>query len=576
MQSGLFARATDIHMMRLSIRRLLASSAILVAFSVAAGPAAAYLPEGRDFAARAGSAASLTMADIANDPAAQALRSLLDTSNRDLAFLEKRDQAGIAEFYQERNYLPVWTENGFLTPRAKAVMARIARADEDGLDPAAFTLPAPGLGERVAAAPSLVARLELTLSRAVLAYARQADGGRLDPRTLSRLMTPKAHYPDPIEVLTRVSSEPDGAAALASYNPQHPAFLKLRQELAAERAANAGIERPKPIPPGKAMKLGVRDPRVPLLRARLGIADPADPAELDLYDDTLAEAVVAFQTEHGLAADGVVGAGTLGILNGATVDRVPLILANMERWRWLPRDLGRFHVFVNIPAFKLDVVKDGKVVHETRVVVGSPKNQSPIFSDEIEHIVVNPYWNVPASIAVKEMLPQIQADPYYLTRRNYEVLVNVNGRMRSVDPGMIDWTSAAARSVRIRQIPGDDNALGDVKFLFPNEHSVYLHDTPSKSYFQRDMRALSHGCIRVMNPFDFADVLVSEEPKISGERIRAMVGGREAWLNLAKHVPVHLTYFTAWVDDSGKLQTRPDIYGHDAKMIKAMGLESSG
>lgn len=535
----------------------------------AALPAAAYVPEGQDFAARAGSAASLALADIASDPSAAALRDLLGEANRDLAFADKRDRAGIAEFYKERHYLPLWTENGFLTPRAKAVIARIARADEDGLDPAAYTLPAPGLGERVAAAPSLVAKLELIVSRAVLLYARQADGGRLDPRTLSKLMTPKAHYPDPVEVLRRVGNEPDPAAVLASYNPQHPGFQALRRELAVERAAEA-VPRPEPVPPGRAMRLGERDPRVPALRARLGVAAPADAADADLYDLALEEAVVLFQREHGLSTDGVVGSGTLGAMNAAVVDKVPVILANMERWRWLPRDLGRFHVMVNIPAFELDVVRDGKIVHETRVVVGKPTNQSPIFSDEIESIVVNPYWNVPASIAVKEMLPRIQADPYYLTRQNYEVLANVGGRMRAVDPGMIDWNSSAARSVRIRQIPGDDNALGDIKFLFPNEHAVYLHDTPSKSFFQRDMRALSHGCIRVMNPFDFADALVSEQPNITGAKLRAMVGGREAWVNLPRHVPVHLTYFTAFVDADGRLVTRPDIYGHDAKMIKAM------
>ncbi len=549
-------------------RRLLAGSMLLGGVATAL-PAVAYVPEGTDFAARAGSAASLALADVASDPSATALRDLLGEANRDLAFADKRDRAGIAEFYKERHYLPLWTENGFLTPRAKAVIARIARADEDGLDPAAYILPAPGLGERVAAAPSLVARLELIVSRAVLLYARQADGGRLDPRTLSKLMTPKAHYPDPVEVLRRVGNESDPAAALASYNPQHPGFQDLRRELAAERAAEAA-PRPEPVPGGPSLRLGQRDPRVPALRVRLGVAAPTEAADADLYDLALEEAVVLSQREHGLSTDGVVGSGTLGVMNAAVVDKVPVILANMERWRWLPRDLGRFHVMVNIPAFELDVVRDGEIVHETRVVVGKPTNQSPIFSDEIESIVVNPYWNVPSSIAVKEMLPRIQADPYYLTRQNYEVLANVGGRMRAVDPGMIDWNSSAARSVRIRQIPGDDNALGDIKFLFPNEHAVYLHDTPSKSFFQRDMRALSHGCIRVMNPFDFADALVSEQPNITGAKLRAMVGGREAWVNLPRHVPVHLTYFTAFVDADGRLVTRPDIYGHDAKMIKAM------
>ncbi len=223
-------------------------------------------------------------------------------------------------------------------------------------------------------------------------------------------------------------------------------------------------------------------------------------------------------------------------------------------------------------AVDIVIVDDGKVVHETRVVTGKVTNQTPIFSDEMESIVVNPSWNVPASITTKEMLPKVRNDPSYLSRNGYQVLARVNGKVVPVSPGSVDWSTASARNIQIRQRPGDDNALGSIKFLFPNEHSVYLHDTPSKSLFQRDQRAFSHGCVRVQNPLEFADVLLAYQGGWSKERLRKMVGGRESWVNLPKHIPIHITYFTAFVDDSGTLQTRPDIYGYNARVERALGL----
>jgi murein L,D-transpeptidase YcbB/YkuD len=282
--------------------------------------------------------------------------------------------------------------------------------------------------------------------------------------------------------------------------------------------------------------------------------------------------VKKFQAAAGLKADGAAGSATVEVLNGAGKDKTAEIIANMERWRWMPRDLGDFHVEVNVPEFLVRIVDHGKVVREARVVTGKVTNQTPIFSDEMESIVVNPSWNVPASITMKEMLPRVRRDPSYLSRNGYQVLANVNGKYRAVDPTMVDWGSVNAGRIQIRQPPGDDNALGVIKFLFPNEHSVYLHDTPSKSLFKQDVRAFSHGCVRVQDPLDFADVLLAYEGGWTPQRLRRMIGGRESWVNLPKHIPIHIAYFTAFVDDGGTLVTKPDIYGYNGRVERALGL----
>ena len=285
------------------------------------------------------------------------------------------------------------------------------------------------------------------------------------------------------------------------------------------------------------------------------------------------EAVRAYQEQAGLVADGIVGPGTLGRLNAAADDHVATILVNMERWRWMPENLGNYYVRVNIPNFNLDIYKNGKVIHTTRIIDGKPTNQTPIFSDEIEYVIVNPVWNVPSSIAVKEMLPDILANPA-AALSGYDVYANIGGRFQQVNPYMINWSTVDMRKIQIKQPPGEKNALGVIKFMFPNPFAVYLHDTPTKSLFQKDYRAYSHGCMRVMDPWDFAAVLLADEPNVSVASLKKLVGGPERRVNLETHIPVHITYFTAWVDDQGELQVRNDVYGLDQRMEKVMGSQS--
>jgi murein L,D-transpeptidase YcbB/YkuD len=234
----------------------------------------------------------------------------------------------------------------------------------------------------------------------------------------------------------------------------------------------------------------------------------------------------------------------------------------MERWRWEPNDYGDFQVTVNIPEFRLWIMNKDEVHYTTRVVVGTPKNQTAVFNDEIEHIVVNPYWNVPSSIATNEIKPHLIANPGYLASQNMEMLSG--GKV--INASAIDWTQTNINKFHIRQKPGAGNALGRVKFLFPNQHDIYLHDTPSKSLFSRSFRAYSHGCVRVENPMDFADALLKLEPSLSAETLTAAFGDTERWFNLKTKVPVHISYFTLRVDADGTIRSYGDVYGMNQRL----------
>ncbi|WP_139312731.1 L,D-transpeptidase family protein [Acuticoccus yangtzensis] len=462
----------------------------------------------------------------------------------------------VAELYRLRRYEPVWTET-----RAATLRARLAEAAYDGLDPADYAVPE--FGDSIAER----AREDVALTEAALRYARHAHSGRIKPADVSRIMTMHPPQLKELRFLVRLSRAEDVAKTLESVHPQHAQYQRLRTAL--RRLIDEGAERPPVVGAGPALKTGVHDLRVAVLRTRIG-APAADGTPAELFDASLATAVAAWQRDNGLGADGIVGPRSLAVLDGvhAAADK-DAIISNMERWRWMPRWLGLHHVYVNVPAYRVQVVDAGEPTYTGRVVVGTPSNPTPIFSDEIEHVVVNPYWNVPYSIAKNEMLSGIRANPSgYMARGNYEVVFN--GRV--VNPATVNWNEDTLRRVRIREKPGRGNALGSVKFLFPNEHAVYLHDTPSKHLFSRDRRAYSHGCVRVEDPFDFAAALLAREPKLSGPGIQRLVGGDQKWLNTETHIPVHLAYFTREVTDTGRLVILDDVYGFDARTQRKLGL----
>ncbi len=530
--------------------------------------AAAYVVDSPEFAARGGAAISL---QTELGPLERAIRAHLQALVGE-GTLGERDAAGVIAFYEARSYHPAWTANGALTPSAILIIERIAMAGTDGLDPDAYPTPSVRFGIGTRRSDAAVADAEILLSLAIAAYTRDAFAGRVDPRTISPDIDIEPHYPNTLAALNAIAANADPVGVLEGYNPHHAGYLALREELARLRAEER--DGPVIVPEGPTLRLGDEDARVAILRVRLEV--PAgDETALNVYDEELMSAVRDFQANAGLVTDGIVGPNTLGALNGPAVDPVAEVIANMERWRWMPRDLGDFYVNVNVPEFMVRIVDDGVLSHETRVVVGQRTHRTPIFSDEIEHLIVNPFWYVPASIVSEEMMPILRSDPNYFNRNNFDVFVNWNGRTQQVNPVQVDWYRLTPGQISMRQRPGDGNALGRIKFMFPNSHAVYLHDTPSKSLFQRDVRTFSHGCIRVMNPMEFADALLAGDAEWNADRLTTLFGNQERQVDLGTHIPVHITYFTAVVDESGTVQFKSDVYGYSAAVRQALQLDDT-
>ncbi|MDI4666992.1 L,D-transpeptidase family protein, partial [Xanthobacter autotrophicus] len=483
-------------------------------------------------------------------PVAEAIAALLATPESVTA--SKKDQEGLVAFYGARQNLPVFVGLKGLDARGKAVIARLEAAGEDGLDPADYVVPPP----RPGATAADLAHTELKVAVAALTYARHAQAGRFDPSRISSLVTPVREIPDPAAVLARVAYAPDANAALAGFNPSHAGYRALKAHLARVTGHAPGVVA---IPAGPQIRPGASDPRIPALRTRLGVTGRAN--DDFAYDPALVDAVKAFQEAANIKPTGIIGPSTLAALNaGASPGGGSLkadVIANMERWRWLPRDLGESYVMVNIPEFLVRIYQSGHEIHETRVVVGKPETPTPLLSREMQYIVVNPAWNIPPSIARNEMMPLLRSDPSALSRRGIQVVRNGSG------------------GYSFRQVPSERNALGRIKFMFPNDHSVYLHDTPSKALFQNDRRAYSHGCVRVYEPLKFGEVIFNlglPNDNWTQARIGKMFGSSERYVNLKQRFPVHIVYFNVVVDDAGRLAAREDLYGINAQTKTLLGL----
>jgi L,D-transpeptidase YcbB len=455
--------------------------------------------------------------------------------------LAERERAEIVAAYAANQNRPLWIDGRGWSEAGKRLVARLERAGEDALKPTDYALPAFEASDR-----GSLAEADVRLSGLAVLYARDARGGRIDPRRLSKLITPTLYLPSATEVLSELAAASDPGSALGAYNPPHEGYRRLRAKLVELRSHLDDTPLVR-IPAGPALKLGMRDERVPLVRARLGLG----PSEEPVFDRSTSLALADFQKKAGLPANGVLSPQTLAALGTPARARGEQdIIAQMERWRWLPPDLGAAHIMVNVPEFRVRVMRDGGLAHEARVIVGKPETATPIFSHRMDHVIVNPSWFVPPSIMKKEFLPGLAADPDYAVKRGYVVTRGRNG------------------SVSVRQPPGERNALGWIKFMFPNDHAVYLHDTPNRRLFASERRAFSHGCVRVDNPFLLADQILG--PEWSTERLKRLIGSGERRINLPQPLAIHLVYNTHVVGADGELTKFDDLYGFHRLVRQAL------
>jgi L,D-transpeptidase YcbB len=505
-------------------------------------------------------AASNVAAD--DQPVADKLHDLIGSKSAHY-FDHKAERAAVEKFYTAREFAPIWTQSGKLTDTAKGVVARLKDAASDGLNPADYPIPdfaAAGNAEALADA-------DLKLTAGMLDYARHAQSGRMHWSQVSGDIQYPEHPIDPNEVLANVTSAKDASVALDSYNPPQKLYQALKKKLAELRGEGDG--QAVQIADGPALKytlarknqaaIEVEDDRVPQLRTKLGISEDADDHH---YDAKVAEAVRKFQSGAELKPTGVLDERTVKAINSPKRDRqIDTIVVNMERWRWLPRDLGApaigdAYVILNIPDYTLKVMQHGAQVWTTRVVTGQPGiHATPLLTETMKYITVNPTWNVPPSIIYNEYLPALQQDPTVLERMGLKLEHNPDG------------------SIHISQPPGERNALGRIRFNFPNKFLVYQHDTPDKNLFAKEDRAFSHGCMRVQYPDQYASVLLGiTDPNghYTPEKIRSMFGSSEIDLKFPTPIPVNITYQTAFVDDGGNLQFRKDVYGRDANMLSLL------
>ena len=450
-------------------------------------------------------APATTTAVIIADPIIADVRQRL---TRAQPTVSKDDRAALQRAYGVEGAKPFWTTDAALSPRGFALLAELKRADDWGLKTSEFDLP--NTADTAATADQL-AEIELKLSIAALKYARNARGGRVDPTQLSSYLDRKAQLLPPKRIIDEVSTATEPDAYLRGLHPQHPQFEKLRQAF-----------------------LALRDGKVPV---------SAEP----LLDDTTPKPRASKAEPK------------------PEIGSVRRLIANMEMWRWMPTDLGATHLMVNVPEFQFRLIRNGQVIHTERVITGKAETQTPVFSDMMETVVFKPTWNVPDSIKVKELLPALSRNPAALARQGLRVAYNG----KEVDPTTINWATTDIRALHVFQPPGDANALGIVKFLFPNKHAVYLHDTPTKALFNSSRRTFSHGCIRVRNPVRLAEVLMENDRGWSPAQVKAQLqpGAPDANdTQLTKKFPVHIAYFTAWANDAGEMQYFNDVYGYETNI----------
>jgi murein L,D-transpeptidase YcbB/YkuD len=509
-----------------------------------------------------------------HDEVAAALRRL--AAGRSLGAEPLHHSRSLQRFYQERQFQLAWSDGPQLLPSAAELLAAIpSAAVEEGFDPRSYhLLPLTVLTQRFSSTPTpqVAAELDLLLSDAFMTLASHYLNGRIDPDRVDDDWHIPREEAKPLRMLNQALASGRIRDSLQALLPADPAYAALRsawQDLHL-LAAVGGWPRLSFKPP---LRPGASGPEVRALRQRLLVSGDLSAAEGsgETFDAGLEAAVWRFQTRHGLVADRIVGLKTLAALNVPAAERARQLAVNLERWRWLPRFFGERHLRVNLPAFQLELIEKGEKVLEMRVIVGRLVRPTPAFVGRMTYLSLNPYWEVPPRLAVVDLLPKIQKDLDYLAKNGIKVFTLGGGAQRN--PAAIDWQQLGPGNFpyHLRQDPGPKNSLGRIKFIFPNEYNIYLHDTPTPELFEREQRTFSSGCIRVEKPLVLAQQLLRGTPLADPPALEAALTRAVGEIVfLPTPVPVYLLYFTAWVEADGTRNFRPDLYQRDPRLAAAL------
>ncbi|MDH5183214.1 MAG: L,D-transpeptidase family protein [Gammaproteobacteria bacterium] len=487
----------------------------------------------------------------------------------------KLSHLALRQLYANTEYQPVWVGDKGPNHRANSFLRCLQNSYRDGLNPEDYRLHVlQGLWkERI---PERLAQLDLLLSDLFMQYARDMYQGRVVPQSVDKDWFLNLPALDMQQLFEQASVEESVCHSIFLLRPKHPQYARLRQALAEYRQIQqqGGWSS---IPLGRLLKSGMEDAQVPLIRRRLVISGDYFGTTSDnlIFDEVLSEAVKNFQSRHGIYTDGMVGDETRVAMSIPVEKRIAQIQANMERWRWVPRHLGHRYIVVNAAGYELEVIEDEERVLSMRVVVGKRDRPTPVFTSELQFVDFNPTWNVPHSIAVRDILPKLQKDPGFTKKQNMQILSGWNQNEHEVNPYDIDWQWYSDKHFpfHLRQPPGPNNPLGSIRFLFPNSHEIYLHDTNHAELFDLPERNYSSGCIRVQKPLNLARYLLKDDANWSRQKIRSQIDtGKSLRSQLGRTLPVYILYFTAWVDEDGRPYFYQDAYQRDRELLLEMGV----
>lgn len=521
----------------------------------------------------------LTPSSSQRPPASQTIGHILsyriNTPVRLVVDNQRLEQTSLRRIYAAVDYQPIWVNDQGPTINAIALRRCLEHSAREGLRPEDYHLKSIAKYWK-ATTPERLADLEMLMSDVFIDYATDMYEGRVIPQVVDKDWFLPSHEIDPVQVLIQASRDDAPCHALLQLRPRSPQYNRLREKLAEYRRIEAQGGWPL-IPDGGLLKPGMEDEQVPLIRKRLKITGEYQGRMSDskLFDEQLSEAVKRFQSHRGIYADGMVGNETREAMSLPVNKLIAQIIVNLERWRWVPRNLGFRYILVNAAGYELEIIEDQQTELEMRVVVGKRERPTPVFTSDLQFVDINPVWNVPRTIAVEDILPKLKKDPGLILSQGIEVLSGWGTNEKKVNPYSVDWSFYNEKHLpfHFRQPPGINNPLGRIRFLFPNSHDIYLHDTNHPNLFDIPERNFSSGCIRVQQPLTLARYLLKDDSAWSRDKIvREINSGQSVRIQLGRTLPVYIFYFTAWVDDDGAINFYPDAYGRDRELIENLGI----